>query len=130
MHKLRLETWLSFSFLFESHRGTWVVTCKSRKNRTASNQVGNAFQTLIFNDFARDSQNRGKRLCAACFYTFQIHYVDIRELCSLWKMRPTDWDPYQTFSELMIWSTFKLWLFPAKSYSSTNKNSHFLAYEK
>jgi len=69
MHKLGLETWSSFSFLFESYRGTWVVTSKS-KNRSVSNQVGNAFQTLFFIDFARDSQNSGKRLRAAYFYTF------------------------------------------------------------
>jgi len=70
MHKLRLEMWSSFSFLFESYRGTWVVTSKSKKNRSASNQVGNAFQTLFFTDFATDNQNSGKRLGAACFYTF------------------------------------------------------------
>jgi len=74
MHKLRLETWLSFSFLFESYRGKWAVTSKSKKNRFASNQVGNAFQTLVFNDIARDSQNSGRRLRAACFYTLQMHY--------------------------------------------------------
>jgi len=55
MHKLGLETWSSFSFLFESYRGTWVFASKSKKNRSTSNQVGNAFQTLFFNDFARDS---------------------------------------------------------------------------
>ena len=69
MHKLGLETWLSFSFLFESYRGIWVVTSKSKKNRSVSNEVGNAFHTLFFADFARDSQNSGKRLRAACFYT-------------------------------------------------------------
>jgi len=47
-----------------------VVTSKSKKSRSASNQIGNAFQTLFFNDFARDSQNSGKRLRAARFYTF------------------------------------------------------------
>ena len=61
MHKLRLETWSSFSFLFESYRGTWVVTSKSRNNRSTFNQLRNAFQTLIFADFATDSQNSGKR---------------------------------------------------------------------
>jgi len=70
MHKLGLETWASFSLLFESYRETWVVTSKSKKNRSTSKQVGNAFQTLFFIDFARDSQNSGKRLRAACFYTF------------------------------------------------------------
>jgi len=55
MHNLRLETWSSFIFLFESYRGTWVVTSKSKKNRSASNQVGNAFQTLFFTDFATDN---------------------------------------------------------------------------
>jgi len=70
MHKLRLKTWSSFSFLFESYRGTWVVTSKSKKNHSAYNQVGNAFQTLVFTDFATDDQNSGKRLRAACFYTF------------------------------------------------------------
>jgi len=29
MHKLRLETWSSFSILFESYRWTRVVTSKS-----------------------------------------------------------------------------------------------------
>ena len=57
-------------FLFESYRGTWVLTSKSKKSRSASNQVGNAFQALFFNDFARDSQNSGKSLRAASFYTF------------------------------------------------------------
>jgi len=52
---------LSFSFLFESYRGTWVATSKSKKNRSVSNQVGNAFQTLFFTDFATDSQNSRKR---------------------------------------------------------------------
>jgi len=47
-------------------------------------------------------------------------------MCSLWKTRPTFWDPLQTFSELMIWTAFKLWLFPERSHSSTNRNSHFL----
>jgi len=32
-----------------------VVTSKSKKNRSASNQFGNAFQTLSFTDFATDS---------------------------------------------------------------------------
>jgi len=70
MHKRRLETWSSFSFLFESYRGAWVVTCKSKKNRSASNQVGNAYHTLFFTDCAKDSQSSGKRLRAACFHTF------------------------------------------------------------
>ena len=70
MHKRGLETWSSFSFLFESYRGIWVVTSKSKKNCSLSNQVGNGFQTLFFTDFARDSQNSGKRLRTACFYTF------------------------------------------------------------
>ena len=61
MRKFLLETWLSFSFLFESYRGTWVVTSKSKKNCSPSNQVGDTFQTLFFTDFARDSQNGGKR---------------------------------------------------------------------
>ena len=87
MHKLGLETRSSFNFLFEAYRGTWVVTSKSKKNRSVSNQVGNAFQTLFVTDFARDSQNGGKRLRAACFYTFQMHFVDIRDLWSLWKTR-------------------------------------------
>ena len=69
MHKLRLETWSSFSFLFESYRGTWVLTSKSKKNRSASNQIGNAFQTLLLTDLARDSQQSGKRLRVAWFYT-------------------------------------------------------------
>ena len=30
-------------------------------NRSTSNQVWNAFQTLFFTDFAADSQNSGKR---------------------------------------------------------------------
>jgi len=59
------------------------VTSKSKKNHPAYNQVGNAFQTLVFTDFATDDQNSGKRLRAACFYTFQIHFVDIRDLCNL-----------------------------------------------
>ena len=29
----------------------------------------------------------------------------------------------------MTYSSFKLWLFPEKSHSSTNKSSHFLAYK-
>jgi len=61
MHKLRLKTWSSFSFLLESYRGTWVVTSKSKKNRSASNQFGNAFQTLFFTDFARDSSDAVSR---------------------------------------------------------------------
>jgi len=60
MHKLRLETRSSFTFLFESDRDTWVVTSKSKKNRSTSNQVGNAFQTLFLTDFATDGQNSGK----------------------------------------------------------------------
>jgi len=72
MHKLRLETWSSFRLLFESYRGARVVTYKSKKNRSPSNQVGNAFHTLFFIDFARDSQNSVKRLPTACFCTFQI----------------------------------------------------------
>ena len=70
MRKLRLEMWSSFSFLFDSYRGTWVVTSKSKKNRSASNQVGNACQTLFFTDFDADSQNSAKRLRAACFNSF------------------------------------------------------------
>jgi len=70
LHKLGLETWSSFSFLFESYCGTSVVTSKSEKNRSVSNQVGNALQTLFFTDFASDRQNSGKRLHAACFDTF------------------------------------------------------------
>jgi len=34
-----------------------------------------------------------------------------------------------TFSESMIYSVFKLWLFPKKSYSSTNKYNRFLGYK-
>ena len=60
MYKLGLQTWSSFSFLFESYRGTWIVTSKSKKNISTSNQVGNAFQTLFFTDFATESQNSGK----------------------------------------------------------------------
>ena len=41
------------------------------------------FQTLFFPDFATDSQNSGKRLPAPCFYTFKIHFVDLRDLCNL-----------------------------------------------
>jgi len=45
-------------------------------------------------------------------------------MCSLWK-----WDlsfgPLQTFCELMIQGDFKLWCFPERSHSSTNKNSYF-----
>jgi len=70
MHKSRLETWSSFNFLFESYGGTWVVTSKPKKNRCAPNQVGNAFHTLFFTDFARDNQNSRKRLHAVCCYTF------------------------------------------------------------
>jgi len=57
-------------FLFQSYRGTWLVTSKSKKNRSIPNQVGNAFKTLFFTYLARDSQNSGKRLRAAFFYTF------------------------------------------------------------
>jgi len=45
-------------------------------------------------------------------------------------MRPTVWDPFQTFSEWIISSSFKLWLFLEKSRSSTNNNSHFLDYKR
>jgi len=45
-------------------------------------------------------------------------------------MRPTVWDPFQTFSELMIYSAFKLRLFLEKSHSSTNNNRYFLAYKR
>jgi len=38
-------------------------------------------------------------------------------MCRLRKMRPTVWDPFQTFSELMIWSAFKLWLFREKAHT-------------
>jgi len=68
MHKPGIETWSSFSFLFESYRGTWVLTSKSKKNHSVFNQVGNAFQTLFLTDVARDSKNSGKRLRAARFY--------------------------------------------------------------
>jgi len=34
MHKLPLAKWSSFSFLFESYRGTWIVTSQSMKNRS------------------------------------------------------------------------------------------------
>ena len=70
MHKLGLEIWSSFRLFFEFYRETWVVTSKSEKSRSVSNQVGNAFHTLFFTDFARESQNSGKRLRAACFHTF------------------------------------------------------------
>jgi len=50
----------SLSFSFESYRGTWVVTSKSKKNRSASNQVESAFWTLFFTDFATDTQNSDK----------------------------------------------------------------------
>ena len=55
MHKLLLETRSSFSFLLESYRGTWVVTSKSKKNRSTSNQVGKAIQKMFFTDFATES---------------------------------------------------------------------------
>ena len=100
MHELRLETWSSFTIFFESYRGTWVVTSKSNKSRSTSNQVGNAFQTLFFTYIATNSQNSEKR--------YRV------------------WDRFQMFSELMI---LKLWLFPKKSHSSTNKNTHFLTYK-
>jgi len=74
MHKLGLETWSSFSFLFESYRETWVVTSKS-KSRSDFDQVRNAFQTLFFPYFVRDIQNSGKRLRAACFYTVPIKFI-------------------------------------------------------
>jgi len=45
-------------------------------------------------------------------------------------MRPTVWNPFQTFSELVVESDFKLWLFPEKSNSSTNKNGHFFGLQK
>ena len=67
MHKFRLETWSSCSYLLESYCGTWVVTSKSKKNRSTSNQVGNTFQTLLFTDFATDTQNSVKHYRAACF---------------------------------------------------------------
>jgi len=60
MHKLLWETWSSFSFSLDSYRGSWVVTSKSEKNRSTSNQVRNAFQTMFFTDLATDSQNSGK----------------------------------------------------------------------
>ena len=50
-------------------------------------------------------------------------------MCSLWKLRPIFLDLLQTFCELMIKGDFKLWWFPERSRSSTNKNSHFLGLE-
>ena len=40
---------------------------KSKKNRSVSNQVGNALQTLFFTDFARDSLNSGKQHALIAF---------------------------------------------------------------
>ena len=46
---------------------------------------------------------------------------------SLWKTGPIFLDHLQTFCELMIKGDYKLWWFPERSHSSTNKKSHFLA---
>jgi len=51
-------------------------------------------------------------------------------MCSLWKIGPIFLDLLQTFCELMINSDFKLWRFPKRSHSSSNKNSHFLGLQK
>ena len=50
--------------------------------------------------------------------------------CSLWKIGPICLDLLQTFCEFMIKGDFKLWWFPERLHSSTNKNSHFLDLEK
>ena len=49
--------------------------------------------------------------------------------CSLWKIGLICLDLLQTFCELMIKGDFKLWWFPERLRSSTNKNSHFLDVE-
>ena len=51
-------------------------------------------------------------------------------MCSLWKMRPIVLDLLPTFCELMIEGDLKLWWFPERSHSSTNKYSHFRGLEK
>jgi len=51
-------------------------------------------------------------------------------MCSLWTLGPIFFDLLQTFCELMIKGDFKLWWFPVRSRSSTNKKSYFLGLEK
>ena len=51
-------------------------------------------------------------------------------MCSLWKMRPIVLDLLPTFCELMIEGDLKLWWFPERSHSSTNKYSHFRGLQK
>ena len=49
---------------------------------------------------------------------------------SLWKIGPIFLDLLQTFCELMIKDDFKLWWFPERLHTLTNKNSHFLGLQK
>jgi len=51
-------------------------------------------------------------------------------MCNLWKLGSIFLDLLQTFCELMIKGDFKLWWFPERTHSSTNKNSHFLDPQK
>jgi len=50
LHKLRLETLLSFTNLFDSYCGSWGVTCYFKRNRSTSNHVGigNTYQAMFF----------------------------------------------------------------------------------
>jgi len=56
MHKFRLETWSSFSFLLESYGGTWVVTSKT-KSRSTSNQCNNCGISLFLDNFKKRTGN-------------------------------------------------------------------------
>jgi len=57
VHKLHLETGYSFSYLLDSYRGTWSISCQSKKNCSTSKQVRHAFQTSFFSDLHKESQN-------------------------------------------------------------------------
>jgi len=72
MHKLGLETTRDrhLAFYLSPIVGHELSLPSLRRTVLFLTRSGNAFQTLFFTDFARDSQNSGKRQRAACFYTF------------------------------------------------------------
>jgi len=51
---------------------------KSKKNRSASNQFGHAFQTLFLTDFAMDSSDGVSRLGLRLETSLETHFCESR----------------------------------------------------
>jgi len=72
MHKLRLETWSSFRFLFESYRGTWIVTSKEELRVLLLTRSGMRFRHWSSLTSLWIVKKRQTLTCSILLYLFNI----------------------------------------------------------